>query len=105
MVKHYKIRSIQPVSGEWFCVYGCEDNRWFIERVVAWALVRKKTEIDHVRAIDSCGHPLESDGYDSYFVLGADVSPIGPTWREVFESTPPSSSMVREITAAAKGHL
>ena len=51
----------------------------------------KTTEIDHVRAIDSRGHPLESDGYDSYFVNGVDTSPIGPTWREVFETTPPSS--------------
>lgn len=33
--------------------YGCEENRWFIERVVAWALVRKKGEVDHVRSIDS----------------------------------------------------
>ena len=105
MPEHYRIRSIQPVTGDWFCVYGCEDSRWFIERVVAWALVRKKAEIDHVRAIDSCGHPLETDGYDAYFVLGADVSPIGPTWREVFDSTPPSSCMVREITEAAKGFM
>ncbi len=105
MVEHCEIRSILPVSGDWYCVYGCEENRWFIERVVAWALVRKKDEVDHVRAIASQGIPHESEGYDSYFVLGSDTSPIGPTWSEVFQTTPPSSCMVREITVAAEGHL
>ena len=60
---------------------------------------------DHVRSIDSGGLPHESEGYDSYFVLGADTIPIGPTWREVFETTPPSSCLVREITVAAEGLL
>ena len=99
------IRHCYPVTGDWFLVNRNADNpngedRWFIERVVLWAVVEVKEHISHVRAINSIGHPHLDEG-DTFFVHGADMSPAGVTWKELYDQTQPTLMQIREIT----GHM
>lgn len=105
MTIHYKIKRVLPVAGDWYWVSNPEDNRWFIERVVAWALVEAKSSIDHLRAITSNGIPHLDDDGDSYFVFGDDMSPLGILWRDVHQNCPASPLNVREITDISRGFL
>jgi hypothetical protein len=93
----YRIKEIRPVIGDWFCVSNPEEDRWFIERIIAWALVEADDKIDHVRAILTNGIPHIDEG-DAYFVASSDVGFLGISWREVYSQVVPDSSFVREIT-------
>src|SRR4051812_23446186 len=95
------IRSCYPVSGDWYCVtrqHG--EGTWSIERVVLWALMEKHEDFDQIRAITGYGGipNLEAMTWDNYFVCGRDASPIGKTWDEIYQATPPSLTMRRDIT-------
>ena len=57
MASVYWIRQLLPVTGDWYVVTNPEDERWFIDRVVAWALVHADQKVDHMRAIDTSGMP------------------------------------------------
>ncbi len=98
MRAQYHIRSLTPVAGDWFVVSNSDGDRWFIERVVAWALIEARDKIDHVMAITSNGMTHENDYGDTYFVFGEDVSHFGVCWKEVYDKTPPSPHLVRELT-------
>ena len=98
MRAEYHIRSLTPVTGDWFVIHNCENDRWFIDRVVAWALIEARNKVDHVMPVTQRGMPHENDDGDTYFVFGEDQSHFGVTWREVYDMTPPSPHVVREFT-------
>jgi hypothetical protein len=99
------IRQLMPVSGDWYVLTNPECDRWFIDRVVAWALVHADLSVDHVRAIDTRGMPHEDNDGDSYFVLGSDFSPLGLTWQEVYHKTSPSRCLCRDITDLVRDRM
>lgn len=98
MANEYEIKSVLPVSGDWFVISNPEDERWFIERVVSWALVVAEGKVDHIKAIGPTGLPSAEEDGDSYFVYGDDESHFGVTWREVFNKSTPSPHIVREFS-------
>jgi hypothetical protein len=97
MSTNHRIKEIRPVIGDWFCVSNPEDDRWFIERVIAWALVEAEGQIDHVQAILTDGTPQIDEG-DAYFVASSDVGFLGISWGEIYRQVVPGPSFVREIT-------
>jgi hypothetical protein len=92
----YRIREIHPVIGDWFCV-STDRDRWFIDRVIAWALVESEGEVDHVKGIVTNGLPHLDEG-DAYYVASSDVGFLGVTWGEVYNRTAPNDAFVWEIT-------
>jgi hypothetical protein len=97
MSDDYCIKEIRPVIGDWSCVSTERDGRWFIERIIAWALVEAKGSIDHVQAVLTNGIPHTAEG-DAYFVPSSDVGFLGIPWGEIYKQVVPDSSFVREIT-------
>ena len=99
------VRAITHPVGDWFYVQRVHDgdrgDRWFIERVVLWALRSGDKFVDHVSAIVTNGLPSGDDG-DWFYVLGTDECPDGKSWNEVYRSVRPSQMMVREITSLAR---
>lgn len=59
---HLKIHALLPVVGDWFVVYGVEDDRWFIDRVLALAFVNSRHMVNHVRPILADGMEHDADG-------------------------------------------
>ena len=97
MANIYRIKQLVPAGDDWYCVTNPEEDRWFIERVVLWALVEGDEVVDHVRAIGDQGMPVEDE--EAYFVRGSDPSPkTGHTWHEMYLKTIPERIFVREIT-------
>lgn len=100
-VSAFQIHSCHPVTGDWFVVTQHHDSRdgdrWFIERVVLWALGKSDNSVDRVQAITASGLPHEDEDADTYLVDGRDASPFGKTWNEVYASMRPSRQMVREL--------
>lgn len=105
MSSTFTIKHTLSVIGDWYCVSNPEADRWFIDRVVVWAVVSSATEVDHVRAITVNGLPHEDNGGNSYLVNGYDVSPMGTTWDNVYKNAPLQSNLVREITDSVRGHM
>ena len=98
----FQIHSCHPVEGGWYVVTchqeaADERERWFIERVVLWALGKSDNTVDNVRAITASGLPHEDEDADTYLVNGRDASPFGKTWDEVYASLRPTRQMVREL--------
>ena len=101
------IRAVTHPQGDWFKVTIAREHeagdRWFIDRVVLWALRSGDQVVDHVSAVDSTGVPDAGDPLqDRFFVLGTDACPDGRPWNEVYHSVRPSPVMVREISEQGK---
>jgi hypothetical protein len=99
----YKIASTQAVVGDWFLLWAPkgDGDRWFIERVVLWALVESEGHYPHIKAIGAHGLALPPEGMGNgyWFVFGSDNSPMGPTWGEIFKSAEQRvTDPCREIT-------
>jgi hypothetical protein len=92
----YRIREIRPVIGDWFCV-STDRDRWFIDRVIAWALVEAEGEVDHDKGIVTNGLPHLDEG-DACYVASSDVGFLGVTWGEVYRRTMPNDAFAWEIT-------
>ena len=92
---------IQPVDGEWFFVTRlpisniCAKERWFIKRVLMWML-KDDDKVPQLVGIDPSGFECESDG-DYFYAMGSDASHFGPTWKEVYHSSPANKGNVRKI--------
>jgi hypothetical protein len=98
MADNYHIKEIRSVVGDWFCVTADrEEDRWFIERVIAWALIEAEGKIDHVKAILTDGLPNLDEG-DTYYVASADMGFLGISWGEVYRQAVSNGAFVREIT-------
>ncbi len=101
------IRAVTHPHGHWFEVRIAREHetgdRWFIDRVVLWALRSGDKVVDHVVTVDSTGVPDTSDPFqDRFFVLGTDACPDGRPWNEVYHRVRPSPVMVREITVQGR---
>lgn len=96
------IRAVTHPQGDWFVVTINRDqngDRWFIDRVVLWALRSGDKVVDHVAAVGCTGLPDENDAFsDRFYVLGTDSCPDGRPWNEVYQGVRPTHVMVREIT-------
>jgi hypothetical protein len=100
---HFQIRQCLPVEGEWFVVeHDVAEDRWFIERVILWAIGGSPREVDHVAAIARTGIPHRSECGDSIFVKGSDKASNGMLWSDVFAKITPSELAVREFTELMK---
>ena len=83
------------------------EREWSIEGgVLFWALVDLDAEeedveeanedfVRRIRAITDRGAVVDDDYY--YYVLGADMSPLGKTWLEAYNENPPSSRNTRRL--------
>lgn len=64
-----------------------DTTRCVMSRVIHWAV--KTTENgDFFEGIDSIGSDHDDGFIDNYYVHGDDISPIGKTWKQVFNDTP-----------------
>jgi exoribonuclease II len=73
------IRAVTHPQGDWYVVSVHHDHdkgdRWFIDRVVLWALRSGDKIVDHVVAVGSSGLPETEDSSDRFFALGDRLVP------------------------------
>jgi len=94
------VRECYPLTGDWFLVAENTDHKWYIERLILWALLPSTTTGQQVEGVDSQGHlgsSLERINY--FFAYGLDPSPVkNMTWKELHDRTLCGYLNVRDIT-------
>jgi hypothetical protein len=99
MTEKRQIRECYPPPGDWFEVTRMEGG-WYIERVLMLALVDAEGQDSQILPVLGTGLLEEDDAYTEwYIVFGAETSPAGPTWKEIYDSGAPTGLTVREIIA------
>lgn len=94
---HNEWPRIVPPTGDWFQIqieYWRNDRRCVMSRVLAWTSTRET----FIEGITSCGYGHVEDSLDYYYVHGDDTSPIGKTWREVYNETPSFNWGLKDIS-------
>jgi hypothetical protein len=98
-----EIIQFAPADEGWFYVEPHFDEghyRYFINRPVGWAFMRRTGKIDCLYPVGSNGIPVTDElAEDVISVRGRDRSYWGKTWQEVFDSIIPTGLDVREIPA------
>ena len=96
-----------PVRGDWFAVL-FEGKDWFLERVIAWALVERRDDgCRWVTGVGEGGSPI-TDAVDVqpanvFFVAGEDFAPGGhERWRELFNTPPPPRTRVKCVSESMR---
>jgi hypothetical protein len=100
----YGIKQIQPVIGDWFCISNIDRDRWFIERIVAWALVEAEGEIDQVKPILPNGYAPASEDRDFYCFPSDEIGFLGISWGDVYRQANADHVISRDITELVRKH-
>ncbi len=81
---------LKTVVGDWFELTYCL-GRWELTRVIAWGLL--DDDEDNLRAYTSDGNGVPVRDRQEFFhlVFGNDLSPMGPTWNEIYRDAHQSS--------------
>jgi hypothetical protein len=100
----YSIKQIQPVVGDWFCVTNFDPDRWFIERIIAWALIEAEGEFDHVKPILPNGWAPASDDGQHYCFPANEIGFLGISWGDVYRQANAEHVISRDITELVRKH-
>jgi len=92
--------------GDWFEL-SYDGEKWALFRVVAWGAPTTDDEF-RLQTFSANGHgfPHGDSSYHIHLIYGEDLSPMGPTWNEIYRAAPQDPCFLyRDVTVAIGGTI